>query len=134
MTQDGHAPEGAKPKRRTRSERPRGDRLKRRPIALPVLVVDETVLLPHMSIPFPIEDDEAAMVIDRALRMPLRQILVLTEREVQKPQPGQEGSTDGDFRTLTADFLADLGVTPRPSSKDDEPLDWVPDDELPGNE
>jgi ATP-dependent Lon protease len=134
VTQDGHASEAEKPKTRTRSERSRGDRLKRRPVALPVLVVDETVLLPHMSIPFPIEDDEAAMVIDRALRMPLRQILVLTEREVQKPRTGQEGSIDGDFRTLTADFLADLGVSPRPGSEDDEPLDWVPDDELPGNE
>ena len=25
-------------------------------VLLPVLVVDETILLPHMSIPFPIED------------------------------------------------------------------------------
>ena len=51
------------PKRKPRAT---GDRTKRRAVALPVLIVDETVLLPHMSIPFPIEDDEAAMVIDRA--------------------------------------------------------------------
>src|SRR5687768_10869215 len=57
---------------------------RRRPIALPVLVVDETFLLPHMSIPYPIEDDESAMVIDRSLRMPLRQVLVLTERMLQE--------------------------------------------------
>ena len=57
---------------------------RRRPIVLPVLVVDETFLLPHMSIPYPIEDDESAMVIDRSLRMPLRQVLVLTERMVQE--------------------------------------------------
>src|SRR6478735_5430638 len=65
--------------RKRRSTQP-PDRPKRRPQALPVLVVDETVLLPHMSIPFPIEDEEAALVIDRASRMPNRQILVLTER------------------------------------------------------
>src|SRR5712691_10121446 len=68
------------PKRGTadkRRDRSRPERAKKRPIALPVLIVDETVLLPHMSIPFPIEDDEAAMVVERASRMPLRQVLVL---------------------------------------------------------
>ena len=71
---------------RTKPKRARSSATKtprRRPIALPVLVVDETFLLPHMSIPYPIEDDESAMVIDRSLRMPLRQVLVLTERMVQ---------------------------------------------------
>ena len=69
---------------RKRRAAARTDRPKKRPIALPVLVVDETVLLPHMSIPFPIDDDEAAQVIDRASRMPLRQVLVLTERPIRR--------------------------------------------------
>jgi ATP-dependent Lon protease len=43
---------------------------------LPVLVVDETLLLPHMSIPFPIEDEEAARVVERASRGENRHVLV----------------------------------------------------------
>src|SRR5215204_5048346 len=49
-------------------------------VLLPVLVVDETLLLPHMSIPFPIEDEEAAKVVERASRGEHRHVLVLTER------------------------------------------------------
>src|SRR4051812_6540077 len=72
-----------KPVRAKRKATSRGERAKRSS-KLPVLVVDETVLLPHMSIPFPIDDDESAMVLDRALRMPSRHVLVLTERPVRK--------------------------------------------------
>ncbi len=79
---DASAEPTATPKRKPRTT---GDRTRRRPTALPVLIVDETVLLPHMSIPFPIEDDEAAMVIERATRIPLLQVLVLTERVVKRP-------------------------------------------------
>ena len=74
---------------------------RKRTIALPVLVVDETVLLPHMSIPYPIDDDESAMVIERGLRTPLRQVLVLTERLVN---PGSNGTSPQDeFRALLSD-------------------------------
>ncbi|MEZ4507386.1 MAG: hypothetical protein R2848_16435 [Thermomicrobiales bacterium] len=76
-----------------------------RPIALPVLVVDETFLLPHMSIPYPIEDDEAAMVIDRSLRMPLRQVLVLTERMVQ--EGADPGTAESEFAPLFSDLPLD---------------------------
>src|SRR5215218_10784790 len=51
-------------------------------VLLPVLVVDETLLLPHMSIPFPIEDEEAAKVVERASRGEHRHVLVLTERPI----------------------------------------------------
>ena len=93
--------EATKPRRgRRRTERaPR-----KRTIALPVLVVDETVLLPHMSIPYPIDDDESAMVIERGLRTPLRQVLVLTERLVN---PGSNGTSPQDeFRALLSDMTA----------------------------
>src|SRR3712207_3798327 len=52
-------------------------------VLLPVLVVDETLLLPHMSIPFPIEDEEAARVVERASRSEHQHVLVLTERPIQ---------------------------------------------------
>jgi ATP-dependent Lon protease len=72
---------------------------------LPVLVVDETLLLPHMSIPFPVEDEESAMVLDRAARMSPRQVLVLTERPVaREPQPPADGD---EFRELLADAIAE---------------------------
>jgi len=98
-----------KPKRgKTRT---RGARAKPRAVLLPVLVVDETILLPHMSIPFAIEDDEAAMVLDRAMRLPSRQVLVLTERRINPPPDGataEDPGVDGVFRELVADALADV--------------------------
>src|SRR5215217_899882 len=118
--------EKAAPRKRRSSARV--DRPKKRPVALPVLVVDETVLLPHMSIPFPIEDEEAAMVLDRASRMVQRQVLVLTERPVKKAvDPLQDA---GEFREL----FADLGLTDLPPAEEPAPADeaseWVRDEEL----
>ena len=105
------APEATKPKPRTKSGRAsrggRAGRAKQRGVLLPVLVVDETLLLPHMSIPFAIEDDEAAMVLDRASRLPTRQVLVLTERPVARPGANGAGEADGEFRDLVADALHD---------------------------
>src|SRR5689334_18710987 len=79
---DAPAVETGRAATKPRAARPSKSRKepKRRTIMLPVLVVEETVLLPHMSIPFPIEDDEAAMVVERASRMDPRYVLVLTER------------------------------------------------------
>ncbi|MGI9255018.1 MAG: hypothetical protein ACR2J8_14845, partial [Thermomicrobiales bacterium] len=73
--------ETEKPKT-TRRPRTSSRTKKPAPLLLPVLVVEETLLLPHMSIPFPIEDEESAMVLERATRMEPRQVLVLTERPV----------------------------------------------------
>ncbi|MDP8910061.1 MAG: LON peptidase substrate-binding domain-containing protein, partial [Chloroflexota bacterium] len=93
----------------TRTRRPRGvrgGRAERRPrrLALPVLIADETLLLPHMSIPFPIEDEESAMVIDRAMRMTPRLLLVLTERVV--PRPRSDNGTDRDLIDIVSDMIA----------------------------
>lgn len=119
MTPEATAARG---KKRTRSSR-----AKPRSVLLPVLVVDETILLPHMSIPFAIEDDEASMVLDRAMRLPSRQVLVLTERRVG-PSTGngaEEPGVDGVFRELVADALADAiddedGLEPLGESVDGE--------------
>ncbi|MDQ4100424.1 MAG: endopeptidase La [Chloroflexota bacterium] len=93
----------------TRTRRPRGvrgGRAERRPrrLALPVLIADETLLLPHMSIPFPIEDEESAMVIDRAMRMSPRLLLVLTERVV--PRPRSDNGADRDLIDIVSDMIA----------------------------
>jgi ATP-dependent Lon protease len=80
-------------------------------LALPVLITDETVLLPHMSIPYPIEDEESAQAIDRAMRMNPRQILVLTERKVMASetteQPGEpETAPDRDLIDMVSEMIA----------------------------
>jgi ATP-dependent Lon protease len=109
-------------------------------LLLPVLVVPETLLLPHMSIPYPIEDEESAMVLDRATRMEPRQVLVLTERPVMV---GGDGAViDDGFRELLADAIgrADGGeeiepeVRTQPGRRGDRPAEWVPDEALPHEE
>jgi ATP-dependent Lon protease len=124
----------ANPRERNRSV----DRPRRRRVALPVLVVDETLLLPHMSIPYPVEDEESAMVLDRAMRMTPRQVLVLTERIVPKAQT--DDMTDQEFKELVADAIVEQGYEldspeinyPEPPDNPDE--EWVPDEELANDE
>jgi ATP-dependent Lon protease len=122
---------------RTRTERPK----RPRPIALPVLIVEETILLPHMSIPFPIEDEESAIVLDRVSRMPLRQVLVLTERPVQTAEDVQ--NREAEFFPLPSDLQAHFGIEtefeedeaaaePEAEGEEgDEPGGWTPEDQLP---
>jgi ATP-dependent Lon protease len=122
------------PKRASRPRERGRAKARRRTTALPVLVVDETVLLPHMSIPFPVEDDEAAMVLDRAGRMNPRYVLVLTERLIERPTSDEE--SENEFRNLVANSLADLeasnGITPAPPEA--PAVEWTPDEELGGPE
>ena len=89
---------------------------------LPVLVVEETLLLPHMSIPFPIEDEESAMVIDRAERMTPRLVLVLTERAIVPDDDEFHETTAEEFRQLLADRVDGLN-----GNGSEE---WVPDEVL----
>ena len=120
---------GVVPVPKKRPSRPRARKEQKPPTTLlPVLVVEETLLLPHMSIPFPIEDDEAAMVLDRALRMEPRHVLVLTERAVPAAEgepalPGEEH--DPELRELLADAIAH-----REGDRDGG--EWVPDEALSG--
>lgn len=117
------APRPRKPRRsRARSSEPAT-------IALPVLIVDETILLPHMSIPFPIEDDESSLVLDSASRLPLRQVLVLTERITGG---SREGMAQPDSAFAITPF--DAVPYPEPADPDGRPErepagDWAPDSE-----
>jgi len=88
---------------RSRRRKPRAESKK---LALPVIVSDETILLPHMSIPFPIEDDETSKAIDRAMRMNPRLVLMLTERRVRR-EPGEEDNGVSPERDLI-DMMTDL--------------------------
>ncbi|MGI8964080.1 MAG: hypothetical protein ACR2GI_06205, partial [Thermomicrobiales bacterium] len=74
----GNLAESERPPAKKRS--PRRKKASRQAMALPVVITDETILLPHMSIPYPVEDDETARAIDCAMRRNPRFVLVLTER------------------------------------------------------
>ena len=50
----------------------------------PVQRVQETLLLPHMSIPFPLEDEDTSLAVERAMRMTPRHVLMLTERRIPR--------------------------------------------------
>ncbi|HEX5992239.1 MAG TPA: hypothetical protein VFY70_06685, partial [Thermomicrobiales bacterium] len=83
-------------------------------VLLPVLVVDETLLLPHMSIPFPIEDEEAAKVVERASRSEHRHVLVLTERpilpESEASSPNGVAEDESELRALLADAISGVAA------------------------
>jgi hypothetical protein len=102
ITEENHQPEDAeesadekKPRRRTRRRNQKDDHL-----LLPVIVNEETLLLPHMSIPFPLLDDDTSLAVERAMRMTPRHVLMLTERRI--PRNGEE---DEDVDSATRDFL-----------------------------
>ena len=106
---------------------------------LPVLVIDETLLLPHMSIPFPIEDEESAMVVDRSARMSPRHVLVLTERPVSSPESRPvPDENDGELRGLLADAIADAAAQIAGDAAEghdgETPEEWVPDGPADGQE
>ncbi len=98
-------------------------------VLLPVLVVDETLLLPHMSIPFPIEDEESARVVERASRGEHRHVLILTERPIYpEPDPNAPhgaAADDSELRALLADAISDAAAH---SGIDGDP-EWIPDPE-----
>jgi ATP-dependent Lon protease len=131
----------AKPKAKPRPRGAGPARAKPKATLLPVLVVDETLLLPHMSIPYPIEDGEAELVLDRAARMTPRHVLVLAERPVPRPQADGPPPADADgFRELLADAIAEAATraaeeAARAEGDGADPADpaepteeWVPDE------
>ncbi len=132
----GQAPQDQQAKSR-RPRRTKAKPVAQRAIALPVLVVDETILLPHMSIPFPIEDEESALVLDRAARLPLRQVLVLTERLASDVSGNPFGSDAGDLELIAARLAMDprLAVDfpgesmPHAPDDPDESGGWTPEGE-----
>jgi ATP-dependent Lon protease len=89
-----------------RKRSPRRKKQAKESLALPVIITDETILLPHMSIPYPVEDDETARAIDRAMRMTPRYVLVLTERPVEQ-QDGEAQNGPVPERDLI-DMMTDL--------------------------
>ncbi len=116
----------ATPRKRKPSQRRKAEKST---LVLPVVITDETILLPHMSIPYPVEDEETARAIDRAMRMQPRLVLVLTERRVESDGKGdQSGLPDPDLIDMMTDLLAEDvgdGYDQAIPAGDDEPAgEW----------
>ena len=58
---------------------------------LPTLIVDDMVVLPNLTIPFPVEDEEAAYVFERACRASKRLVFLVCERPIEVPDQTVEG-------------------------------------------
>ncbi|MDF3018458.1 MAG: ATP-dependent protease La [Thermomicrobiales bacterium] len=82
-----------------------------------------------MSIPFPIEDEEAARVVERASRGEHRHVLVLTERpilpESEASSPNGVAHEESELRALLADAISEAAAH---DGIDGEP-EWIPDPE-----
>ena len=82
-----------------------------------------------MSIPFPIEDEEAAKVVERASRGEHRHVLVLTERpiltESEASSPNGVSHEESELRALLADAISEAAAH---GAIDGEP-EWIPDPE-----
>ena len=130
---------GADGERPAKKRAPRRKKPAKPSLALPVVITDETVLLPHMSIPYPVEDDETARAIDRAMRMNPRLVLVLTERRVERSEGDDAISSqpERDLIDMMTDLIAEQAVSddfeygvPGPASQSgDEPWEALPDDD-----
>ncbi len=81
-------------------------------LTLPVIVMDETIVMPHMSLPLPIEDDETAAAIAAAPAHG-RQVLLLTERPLPPEERARlatigEGEDD-EYELCEVGIIADVG-------------------------
>jgi ATP-dependent Lon protease len=96
-------PPERKPRRRSRRKDQNDE-----PLLLPVIVTEETLLLPHMSIPFPLADEDSTMAVERAMRMNPRHVLMLTERRI--PRNPEDAETldpaTRDFIDIMTDLIA----------------------------
>ncbi|HYH13047.1 MAG TPA: LON peptidase substrate-binding domain-containing protein, partial [Thermomicrobiales bacterium] len=76
-------------------------------LALPVIVAAESLLMPHMTIPFPLDLDENAMAVDRAMRMSPRRVLLVSARDLEDQGDGENGAGPGrDLIDMVSDMIA----------------------------
>ncbi|HEV2073104.1 MAG TPA: endopeptidase La [Thermomicrobiales bacterium] len=76
-------------------------------LLLPVIITEETLLLPHMSIPFPLVDEDTTMAVERAMRMDPRHVMLLTERRIPRKLDDGELQVDAATRDLI-DIMTDM--------------------------
>jgi ATP-dependent Lon protease len=81
-------------------------------LVLPVIVMDETVLMPHMSLPLPIEDDETAAAIAAAPSHG-RLVLLLTEQPIPAEERARAAAageeSDDEYELCEVGTIAEIG-------------------------
>jgi ATP-dependent Lon protease len=81
-------------------------------LVMPVVVMDETVLMPHMSLPLPLEDDETAAAIAAA---PSHggMVLLLTERPIPAEERERNAASgdagDEEYELCEVGTIAEIG-------------------------
>jgi ATP-dependent Lon protease len=64
-------------------------------LTLPTLIVGDVFVYPKLSVPFPVEDEESAIVMERASRRPDRLVFLVCERPVASAETGDHpGESD----------------------------------------
>ena len=98
-------------------------------LALPVVVAGETLLMPHMTIPFPLDLEENAMAVDRAMRMETRRVLLVSAREIgEDPESGEDGAPGRDLIDMVSDLIAQEYAQADQDSDDGDDYDASDDD------
>ena len=77
-----------------------------RVLTLPTLVVDDMLVLPNLTVPFPVEDEETAFVFERACRNSKRLVFLVGERPVLAP--GNNGDASAIDTSMFQGLFANL--------------------------
>lgn len=112
-------------KQTKRPRRPRNQRL-----TVPTIVVDEAFLLPHLTIPMPIMDEDVAMAVDRAMQRSPYRIFILAERRVGGPSDDVQRSpfVQSGLIGLMQNTPFDMGNGIRDVTQDENDISGIFDD------
>mgnify|MGYP000942408407 CR=1 FL=1 len=94
------------PRKNRRRRGDTGDQPEPDMMALPVMVATESLLMPHMTIPFPLDLDENAMAVDRAMRMNPRRVLVVSARPIDDEDEEGGNGPGRDLIDMVSDMIA----------------------------
>ena len=84
-----------RPSKRRRRRGDTGEQPESDMMALPVVIATESLLMPHMTIPFPLDLDENALAVERAMRMNPRRVLVVSARPIDDDEEEGEHPREG---------------------------------------
>ncbi len=102
-----------KPRSSTKAKGPKG-------LVLPTLVVEDLLVFPNLTVPYPVEDDETAYAIELACRNSKRQIFLVCERPIKTPESAVDEQVD---TTVFKEFFANLDL----EQPEDGSIGWVGD-------
>lgn len=105
-----------------RARKPRATKrtVTKRPVAmtLPTLIVEDMQVLPRLTVPFPVEDDETAYIIERASRGARRLVFLACERPVRL------GSGASDTTRIDTAVFKEFFTNLDPENADGQAQEW----------